>query len=382
MPKFPSLSPSTEQVHAGVYAAQPIAGKTRPAAIPLNVGDTWCAPAPGCRMQDLRMENHPQMHRYSPVPGYPALRNAIAAHHTVLSGVTTTAKQVIVTAGATAGLAAAVAALTAPGDEVLLCAPHWPLMAGSVRSFHAMPIAVPVMSGDMNAGEIVRRLARQASDRTAAIYWNTPNNPTGRRMPLALMQRLVTFAREHALWIFSDEVYEDYVYKGEHHYTRALAPERTISAHSFSKAYGMAGNRVGYLIGPEDAIMAIEGIMTNIAYSACSASQIAALSALHRAGGWLQERREEYAELGRWAAKKLGVAEPEGSTFLFIDVAAQLDHRGLDGFLADLAEDGVLLAPGPSFGPYPTHVRLCYTATEPKQVKKGIEILARRLRQP
>jgi N-succinyldiaminopimelate aminotransferase len=72
----------------------------------------------------------------------------------------------------------------------------------------------------------------------------------------------------------------------------------------------------------------------------------------------------------------LGVAPPRGSTFLFLDVAERLDERGLDGFLEDCVDHGLFVAPGPSFGPYPTHVRVCFTAAPPELVDRGVAVLA------
>ena len=337
-------------------------------------------PANGCRMQDLMIEDHPGMHRYSPVPGYPQLRARIAEVHVERTGVATEREQVIVSGGATAGLAATVAALVAPGEDVLLAAPYWPLIAGSIRAVSANPVDVPLMTEAETPEEAVACFEKHRTDQTVAVYWNTPHNPTGRLLPEDWLKALTDWAREHDLWIFSDDVYEDYVFDGGHVYTRTLAPERTISVHSFSKAYGMAGNRCGYLAGPEEAISAIKRIVTNINYSACSASQLAALNALNGAGQpWVDAAREKYAELGREAAAMLGLPAPKGSTFLFIDVGDHLDESGLDGFLGDLAEAGVLVAPGPSFGPYPTRVRACFTAAEPDEVRRGFEVLARRL---
>jgi N-succinyldiaminopimelate aminotransferase len=86
--------------------------------------------------------------------------------------------------------------------------------------------------------------------------------------------------------------------------------------------------------------------------------------------------REQYRELGRRAAEKLGTDPPQGSTFLFLDVESRLDDRGLAGFLEDCAERGVFLAPGPSFGPYPTSIRVCFTSAEPEIVLRGIDVLA------
>ena len=378
MPSFPGFAPAIENLRSSVYAGA--APKSGVAPVPLHIGDTWMEPPEGCRMEDLTVAEHPGMHRYTPVPGLPALRDRIAKLQTQKTGVRTEREQVLVTAGATAGLAAAAAALVGPGEELLLAAPYWPLIAGAVRSFHAEPVAAPLMTEATTADEAVACFERCRTERTVAVYWNTPHNPTGRVMPREWLVALTDWARRHELWILSDEVYEDYVYQGRHVPARSLAPERTIAAHSFSKAYGMTGNRCGYLVGPAAAIEAIERITTNLHYSACTASQLAALNALDGPGSaWVREARPRYAELGRMAAEALGLAPPEGSTFLFPDVSAALDERGLPGLLTDLAEAGVLVAPGPTFGPYPTRVRLCFTSAEPEAVRRGVVILAKRL---
>jgi N-succinyldiaminopimelate aminotransferase len=80
--------------------------------------------------------------------------------------------------------------------------------------------------------------------------------------------------------------------------------------------------------------------------------------------------------VGERAAARLGLPAPRGSTFLFFDVAGCLDGRGLGGFLEDCVERGLFVAPGASFGPYPTHVRLCFTAAPPDVVDRGVEVLA------
>lgn len=383
MPRCPRTTDAAAALSGDVYSKvrSSVAAADR---IPLHVGDTWMEPAPGCRMQNLTVEDHPGLHRYSPVPGLPELRRAIAAHHSARAGVETDVSQVIVTAGATAGLAAAAGALVSPGESVLLAAPYWPLIAGSLRAFGAGPVDVPLMTDVQSADQAVTRFEAARTASTVAVYWNTPHNPTGRLIPRDWLEALVAWAREHDLWILADDVYEDYVYAGEHVYTRALAPERTISVHSFSKSYGMAGNRCGYLVGPADAIAAIRRIMTNINYSACTASQLSALNALGEAGQrWVADAREKYAGIGAWAADRLGVARPTGSTFLFLDVSGVLEGQGSGAALATLlqalADEGVIVAPGPSFGPYPQHIRVCFTATDPERTRIGIERLAARL---
>ncbi len=378
MPTFPGFAPAIQSLRSSVYAGARFKAERKP--IPLHIGDTWMEPPAGCRMEDLRVADHPGMHRYTPVAGLPELRERIAELQTERTGLETRRKEVLVTAGATSGLAAAVGALVAPGEEVLLAAPYWPLIAGAVRAFSAEPIAVPLMTQAESADEAVACFERLRTERTVAVYWNTPHNPTGRVMPREWLTALADWARAHDLWILSDEVYEDYVYVGEHFHTRPLAPEHTIAAHSFSKAYGMTGNRCAYLAGPSEAIEAIQRIVTNLHYSACTASQLAALRALDGPGQrWADQAREQYAELGKTTAEMLGLPSPQGSTFLFPEVSAALDERELPGLLSDLAERGVLVAPGPTFGPYPNHLRLCFTAAEPDVVRRGVEILAERL---
>src|SRR4029450_1891562 len=125
-----------------------------------------------------------------------------------------------------------------------------------------------------------------------------------------------------------------------------------LTVFSFSKAYGMAGDRTGYLVGPPDAVAAAEKISTHPFYAGPTAGQVAGLRALREGAAWVERARASYRDAGLAAARALGVPAPEGSTFLFLDVREHLDERGVFGFLADCLGDGVALAPGPSRGPH------------------------------
>mgnify|MGYP000645426090 CR=1 FL=1 len=348
---------------------------------PFHVGDTWMAPATGCRMEDLTEAEHPGMHKYTSVHGHPELLDACVEALRARTGVAETRDEVLVTAGATGGLAAVAGALVAPGSEVLILAPFWPLIAGMVRAFHGTPVPVPVV-GDIDQPEALREVLEAArTERTVAVYLNTPNNPTGYVLPRPMVEAVVAFARAHGLWVWSDEVYDQYVYEGEHVYARALAPERTISAYSFSKAYGMAGNRAGFLAGPKGALAAVRKISTHTFYSTPTASQLAAAAALRGgADAWVAHAAQAYATVGRAAAERLGVRAPQGSTFLWLDVADQLDpsdlHGSMDALLGRCVDRGILCAPGRSFGPYPTRLRMCFTAAAPEVTLRGVEALA------
>ncbi len=378
MPRHPGFSPSVQDIAGAVYSA--LAHRLasfRGEVYPLHVGDTWMEPAEGCRMEDVKVAENPGMHRYAAPQGIPALIDALVERVRQRTGVPTERENVLVATGATGALGAVAGAIVAPGDEVLLLAPHWPLITGIVQSFHGVPVDVPFFGVADSPETAVEAVRERRTDRTIALYLNTPGNPTGRVIPLSWIEALVEWARREDLWIIADEVYEDYVYEEEHTYTRPLAPERTFAAHSFSKAYGMAGNRCGYVIGPATAMTELRKIGMHSFYSTPTAAQIAALRVLGPAGdAWVTRAREQYRDTGTRAAARLGLEAPQGSTFLFFDVAPHLDETGLAGFLERCVDRGLFLAPGPSFGPYPTHVRLCFTAAPPDVIERGVEALA------
>ena len=382
MPRPPRFAPTTEAMPGAVFS--PIAGRLREGAgevCPLHVGDTWMEPFTGGRMQDLAEADYPGLHRYCETRGIPALIEALVDKVRARNGLRCETGNVLVTAGATGALCSALGAIASPGDEVLILAPFWPLIRGIVAAFRADPIEVPFYDRVTTADEAVAAVAARASPRTAALYVSSPSNPTGRVLPEAWLAALAEWADREGVWLISDEVYEDFAYRGAHVSAARFLPERTLSVFSFSKAYGMAGNRTGYLVGPEAAITQAQKISTHTFYAAPTSGQVAGLRALRDGGAWIENARASYQEVGCRAAERLGVSAPEGSTFLFLDVSAQLDARGIWGFLEDCVSDGVALAPGPSCGrDYQHWVRLCYTAAPPDQVLAAVDRLAARLR--
>ncbi len=381
MPRYPALDPDVTAIPGSLFSklGHKLAAWTGE-LYPLHIGDTWMEPPEGCRMEDLTVAEYPGLHRYTTVHGHRPLLDAITDRISTVQGVPTSPADVLVTAGATGGLSALLRTLCSPGDEVLLLAPFWPLMRSATLAMGGRPVPVPFFETARDAASAIAAVDAHRTERTVAVYWNTPHNPTGRVIPPEWLEALTVWARKHDLWVIADEVYEHYRWSGDHVYGRALAPERTFSAHSFSKAYGMTGNRCGYVVGPAPVMSAVRRVTTNTFYCAPRASQIAALRALAGPGDtWAAEAATRYEALGRAAAERLKVAPPMGSTFLFVDVADVLDARGLDGLLFDLADEGVFVAPGPAFGPYPHHIRVCFTAAEPAIVQRGVDRLATRL---
>lgn len=373
MPRHPHFSKTVLSMRTGVFSkvAHRIAA-IQGERFPLHVGDTYLEPAEGARLGDFSVAEHPGMHRYTLPQGHPGLLAAVSERRGV------DAARVLISAGATAGLGSLAVSLLNPGDEVLILSPYWPLIRGIVMINRGVAVDVPFYDRLGSLDNLADRLAEKCTDRTVAVYVNSPNNPTGRVLTQAQSGAIAAFARSRDLWIWSDEVYEDYVYQGHHVPIASLAPQHTFSVYSFSKAYGMAGNRCGYVVGPDAETMAtVRRASTHNYYCAPQGSQLAAARVLSCGDDWVTQARAAYQEAGDRAADTLGLARPEGGTFLFLDVADHLDESGMQGFMNRCIDQGLILAPGASCGAaYSSHVRLCFTSAPPEVVQRGVAVLA------
>jgi N-succinyldiaminopimelate aminotransferase len=382
MPRPPKSSQTVAAMPAAVFS--PLAhraGEVAGPVFPLHVGDTWLEPFECARMEALRVAEHPGMHRYCETAGIPPLLGALVEKLRARNRLDVGREGVLVTAGATSGISCTVAALADAGEEVLILAPFWPLVRGIVRSQRAVPVEVSFFDRVHSAADAVAAIEERLSPRSVALYFSNPSNPSGRVLPRAWLEALAELARRAELWVISDEVYEDYVYRGEHVSFATIAPERTISVFSFSKAYGMAGNRVGYLAAPPALTAEIHKVQVHSSYHAATAAQLAAHAALAGGDAWVQAARASYRSAVEDAARVLGLPPPEGSMFLFVDVGARLGQRGTAELLEDCLAAGVLVAPGASSGEaYGSWIRLCYSSLPPEQAAEAVRRLAGVLR--
>ncbi|HZY02879.1 MAG TPA: pyridoxal phosphate-dependent aminotransferase [Anaeromyxobacteraceae bacterium] len=378
MARHPAPSPTTATLSDRVYSALLEKARARPGRVfHLQVGDTWLEPPPFARAEAQRGQDHPRLHNYSPVQGEPVLLDAIQARLASRFGERMERDAIQVMVGATCGLAVVVDTILDPGDEVIVLAPYWPLIRGIVASRGAVPVEVPFFDRLGTPGfDPEAAVARAIGPRTAALYLNTPNNPTGRVLADETVDALGGLARRHGLWIVTDDVYEDlcYVEPSPPAWTRPALRDRTIANHSLSKSYAMAGARVGYTHGPPAVMQAIRGVQTFKTYCAPRPFQLAAARVLAEGDAWLAETRARYAEAGRRAAEALGLPAPQAGSFLFFDASRWFrPGEGLAGFLERCAEAGVLLTPGPAAGAaYETWVRLCYTAVSPEDLGEAL----------
>lgn len=382
MARHPSVSPSALSLSDRVYSAH--AGRARASSgrvFPLHVGDTYLDPIPSARAEAQRTADHPRLHNYAPVQGEPELLDAIQRRLLARTGEKVARELVQVMLGATGGFAVIADALFDPGDEVVILAPFWPLIRGIVASRGAVPVEVPFFDRLAQPGfDPEATVERVITDRTVALYVNTPHNPTGRVLSDEVVAALARSCRRHGLWVLADEVYEELDYGGAKppFWLRAGLPERTVSTYSVSKSYAMAGARVGYTVGPATAMEAVRGVQTFRTYCAPRPMQFAAARALTEGDEWLAETRRLYAAAGAKAAGVLGLPPPEGGTFLFFDASRHFRAgETLQGFLDRCLAAGVLLTPGTAAGSaYTTWVRLCYTAVPPADLDEALVCLA------
>ena len=382
MPRHPRLAGSAAGLSDRVYSALADLAKRLPGPVyPLHVGDTWLEPLPSARAEAQRSADHPRLHNYAAVQGEPALLDAICRRLERRHGAHVERDAIQVMPGATTGLAVVVAALLDPGDELILPSPFWPLIRGITQSRGCLPVEVPFFTRladpSFDPEEV---LERAVTPRTAALYVNTPHNPTGAVLSREVVAAIARVAARHDLWVISDEAYEDLAYGAE------LVPlwrvpelqDRTVAMHTLSKSYALAGARVGYAHGPADAMQAIRGAQVFLAYCAAKPMQLAAAHALDDGDEWLDRTRRAYADAARLVGAALGIPAPPAGTFAFFDAAPHFrPGEQLPGFLERCLEAGVLLTPGPAVGrDFETWVRLCFTAVPPHELERALERLA------
>jgi N-succinyldiaminopimelate aminotransferase len=348
---------------------------------PLHVGDTYLEPLPQSRAQEQLAERWERLHNYAPVQGEPMLLDAIRKKIARRSQFEVPSDCLQVMSGATAGLGVVANAILEPGDEVIVPAPFWPLIRGIVRARGAAAIEVPLFSKLHEPGfDPVAAIANAITPRTAAIYLNTPHNPTGGMLSEAVLRGIGRLAIGHDLWLICDEVYEDVWFGDAPPVSAFTLPEfqgRAITTHSVSKAYGLAGSRVGFTHGPREIMEVIRGVQTFYTYCAPRPLQIGAARALEQGDEWLAEMRRIYARAGRAAAEALSVPAPAGGTFLFFDLSRWMapGETG-ENVLERCLDAGVILTPGTACGKdYENWGRLCFTVIPEPELREALDRL-------
>ena len=322
---------------------------------------------------------------YSLSAGLEDLRRVIADKLRGENRIDADPDEIIVTVGTKEGIALAAWACLDPGDEVLLLTPGWVTYDALVRLAGAEPVSVPLRKG---ASQMLTEadLAGRISPRTRAILLNTPHNPTGRVLGSAELEAIAATARRHDLLVLADETLEYLVYTNALHRSIAALPgmaERTLTFNGFSKAFSMAGWRVGYVHGAPPLIANMLKVHQHLVTCANVVAQKAATAALGAPGGGqagiqsgirsgLSERRDLVAR-GLDAIPGIRCPVPEAGLFCFPDIAGTgMDDREFADFC--LAEAHVAVLPGSAFGAGgEDHVRIAFGRRSTEALKGGIE---------
>ena len=333
----------------------------------------------------------PANHHYTPTSGIPALREAIAAKTLRDSGLSVTPQQVLVTNGGKQAVANAFAVLCDPGDEVIILAPFWTTYPESIALAGGVP--VPVLSDETSGfRSSVEELEAARTPRTKALLFVSPSNPTGAIYPRGEIEAIGRWAVEHGLWVLTDEIYEHLVYGGaEHHSMPVLVPElaeRCLVANGVAKTYAMTGWRVGWLIGPTDAITAATNIQSHETSNVANVSQRAALAAVSGGLDDVAMMRAAFDRRRNTIFRMLNdidgmvCVEPEGAFYAYPSVKGLLG-KSLRGrrpsSSAELAEvcineAKVAVVPGEAFGA-PGFFRMSYALGDDDLVE-GVSRLA------
>ena len=320
----------------------------------------------------------PANHRYTPAAGLPALREAIAEKTLRDSGWQVAPSQVVVTNGGKQAVYQACATLLDPGDEMLLPAPYWTTYPEAITLAGGTPVVV-FAGADQDYKVTVEQLEAARTPKTKALMFVSPSNPTGAVMTLEETRAIGEWAAEHNIWVIADEIYQNLVYDEgvEHAVSIAEAApavqDRGILVNGVAKTYAMTGWRLGWMVGPQDAITAAANLQSHLSSNVSNISQLAGLAALtgdQTAAGEMRERfneRRKAIVAGLNAIDGVVCPEPTGAFYVYPDVTGLLGktwggvtpHTTLE--LADLILEKceVAVVPGEAFGPS-GYLRLSY----------------------
>jgi aspartate/methionine/tyrosine aminotransferase len=318
----------------------------------------------------------PRNHKYTPAGGLPELKEAIVAKTARDSGYTVSPSQVLVTNGGKHAVYNTFATLLDPGDEVLLPAPYWTTYPEPIALSGGVPVVLPT---DETGGfrVTVEQLDAAVTERTKALVFVSPSNPTGAVYPVHEVEAIGRWAAEKGIWVVTDEIYEHLTY-GHHRFSSMpdLVPEladRCVVLNGVAKTYAMTGWRVGWMIGPDDIIKAATNLQSHATSNVANVSQRAAIAALTGDLSAVAEMRAAFERRGTTMHRLLtgieGVTalEPQGAFYSFPNLSAFLGRsiRGrtpsttveLCSILLDEAK--VAIVPGEAFHA-PGYARLSY----------------------
>jgi len=313
----------------------------------------------------------PKNHRYTPVPGLPELREAIAAKTGRDTGFDVTAAQVLVTNGGKQAVEQAFATIIDPGDEVILPAPYWTTYPEAIRLAGGVPVELPTTEAT-GFKPTVDQLEAARTARTKALLLCSPSNPSGAVCTRDETLAIGRWADEHDVWVVTDEIYEHLTYgSASMHSLPVVVPsmaDRTIVVNGVAKTYAMTGWRVGWMIGPLDVVKAATNLQSHATSNVCNVAQRAALQAVSgdlTAVAMMRtafDRRRQVIHQMLSSIEGVACSEPQGAFYAFPNLTGLLTDdtpTTLDLAARVLDEAQVAFVPGEAFGA-PGYARFSY----------------------
>jgi aspartate/methionine/tyrosine aminotransferase len=324
----------------------------------------------------------PQLHKYQPVAGMPALLDAIARKLEAFNQIRfAKSSRLMVTAGSNMAFLNAILAVSEPNDEFILPLPYYFNQEMAVRMCGCVPITV-ACKDDFQLD--VQAIARAITPRTRAVVTVSPNNPTGAVYRPEDLRAVNALCCRHRIYHFSDEAYESFTYAGARHFSPGSlegAEEYSLGFYSFSKNFGMASWRVGYVHYPDHLHEAMNKVQDTNLICAPVISQLLALEVLRRPMAALAERVAELDLVRCEVYRMLDALGPlaqytptEGAFYIMVGLPPVSDALAFNAFLS--REYKVACVPGFAFGLNDTsrmnYQRLSYGALAPQTVVEGV----------
>lgn len=313
---------------------------------------------------------------YPPVAGFGDLRAAICKYWADKYGLDSDPDDVIIGVGATQAMYMLLQALIDPGDEVIAPDPCFTPYLQSIEYAYGKPVCVECKEENAFA-MTADALEKCITPKTKIVIVNSPNNPTGAVLDKEEAIKICEVIKKHDLILFSDEVYEAFLYDGEH-ISLATLPgmkERTFTIGSFSKTYAMCGWRVGYAIGPKNIINMTKIINVGTTMCMNSVSQKAALYAIQNCEDFVEKMVAEFKQRVDYATdrinsiKGLSCIKPRGAFYIFTNIK-ETGMKSMEFGLKILDEARVVTIPGISFGDNSDdYIRISCTIPIPKMAE-------------
>ena len=320
--------------------------------------------------------------QYTAATGLPALRQAISDHYRDVFGLEVSPGRIIITAGASAALLLACAALVEPGAEVLMPDPSYPCNRHFVAAFEGRAQMIP--SGPEQRFQLSEATVREHwGPATRGVLLASPSNPTGTSIAHDELARIAQLVREKDGFTIVDEIYQGLTYD-EAPFSALSLGDDIIVINSFSKYFNMTGWRLGWLVVPEAMVRPIEKLSQNLFICASSIAQHAGLACFTpEATAIFEARKAEFKRRRDYIVpplRELGFkvpVTPDGAFYVYADCSALADDA--DALtIRMLNEAGVVLVPGLDFGPYTArqYIRVSY-ATSMENLQEAVARLRR-----